>query len=581
LNRTDWERFADRLLDSVAGYATPGFAQFRLPGRTGRSGELSDGLEGFARTFMLAAFRIAGAGGDAPELIERYAAGLASGTDPASPYAWPEITDVKQQMVEAAAIAIALHESREWLWDALDERVQDRVLAWLGGFTGKKTPLNNWVLFRAVTEQFVLSAGGQASPAEIEADLDQIEEWYVGDGWYTDGPGQNFDYYIGWAMHLYPLLWTRIAGPAAAGRAAVYRARLRSFLEQYQFFFGADGAPVFQGRSLTYRFACVAPLWMGALFDATPLSPGQTRRLASEVLRHFASRGVPSDRGLLTLGWYDEFLPMTQPYSGPGSPYWASKGFLGLLLPPSHPVWTEPESPSAFVDRVVSMPAPGFLLHSTASDGIVRLLNHGSDHFPPGGDPHYARLAYSSRTGPGTVDNQLTVISPSGEVSVRTAISRLGPSASRYTSDPGVTVTTQVAVRGPWEIRAHLVQAPPGWTVREGGYAVASASPPDYSADGVRAAATRDDGLRSVLVGLHGWESAAVRPESGANAFGAHSATPVLLSKSGGVHVTLVGLTGAPLEVPVAAASVSGHEVSVQLDGEVIEFSLTTSPKTG
>jgi hypothetical protein len=580
VSRAEWESFADRLLESVVPYATPGFAQFRLPGRTSYSGELSDGLEGFARTFMLAAFRIAGADGDAPGLIERYAAGLSAGTDPASPYRWPEITDVKQQMVEAAAIAIALQESRPWLWDRLSPGVQDQVLAWLGGFTGKKTPRNNWVLFRAVTEQFVLSAGGHASPAEIEADLDQIEEWYVGDGWYTDGDTQTFDYYIGWAMHLYPLLWTRMAGPAAADRAAVYRARLRSFLEQYQYFFGADGAPVHQGRSLTYRFACVAPLWMGALFDATPLSPGQTRGLASGVLRHFASHGVPDSRGLLTLGWYDEFLPVTQPYSGPGSPYWASKGFLGLLLPPSHPVWTEPESPSAFGDRVVAMPAPGFLLHSTAADGIVRLLNHGSDHFPPGGDPYYSRLAYSSRTGPGAVDNQITVISPAGGVSVRTAIERLGVSASRYSSD-SVTVTTQVAVRGPWEIRAHLVEAPPDWTVREGGYAVASAAPPVAAVSGLQASAERSDGLRSVLVGLHGWESASTVSEQGFNAFGSQSATPILLSGSGGVHVTLVGLTGSPLEVPPASASVSGGLVRVELAGEVIEFSLTTSPNPG
>nr|WP_241564909.1 DUF2264 domain-containing protein [Nonomuraea polychroma] len=41
---------ADHLLASVAPYATDDFAQFRLPGRTSRSGQVSDGLEGFART---------------------------------------------------------------------------------------------------------------------------------------------------------------------------------------------------------------------------------------------------------------------------------------------------------------------------------------------------------------------------------------------------------------------------------------------------------------------------------------------------------------------------------------------------
>ncbi|XES01174.1 DUF2264 domain-containing protein [Streptomyces sp. S1D4-11] len=86
------------------------------------------------------------------------------------------------------------------------------------------------------------------------------------------------------------------------------------------------------------------PLWAGVLADATPLAPGLTRRLASGALKHFAEHGVPDEQGLLSLGWYRPFLPVTQRYSGPASPYWASKAFLGLLLPADHPVWTAPES---------------------------------------------------------------------------------------------------------------------------------------------------------------------------------------------------------------------------------------------
>ncbi|OAH09951.1 hypothetical protein STSP_67160 [Streptomyces jeddahensis] len=71
---------------------------------------------------------------------------------------------------------------------------------------------------------------------------------------------------------------------------ATHRARLREFLDVHQYFFGSDGAPVHQGRSLTYRFATTAPLWAGALAEATPLPPGRTRRLASGALKHFADR---------------------------------------------------------------------------------------------------------------------------------------------------------------------------------------------------------------------------------------------------------------------------------------------------
>lgn len=51
------------MLDALAPYATPGFAQYRLPGRASWSGVVSDGLEGYARSFLMAAFRIAGAQG--------------------------------------------------------------------------------------------------------------------------------------------------------------------------------------------------------------------------------------------------------------------------------------------------------------------------------------------------------------------------------------------------------------------------------------------------------------------------------------------------------------------------------------
>ena len=380
--RAHWEALADRQLQALVPYATPRFAQYRLPGRGSWSGVVSDGLEGFARSFLLAAFRIAGAAGDAdPALVERYALGLAAGTDRDSGEAWPELTDCSQQMVEAASIAVGLHETRPWLWDRLDTGVRERVVDWLSGFVGARTWDNNWRLFQVVAEQFLASVGAPHRQADIDGGLDRIEDWYRGDGWYSDGDGRNFDYYIGWALHLYPLLWARMAGPGHDdGRGAVYRERLARFLATYPHFFGADGAPVHQGRSLTYRFAATAPVWMGALADCSPLAPGLTRRLASGTARHFVERGVPDERGLLPLGWYGTHLPSTQAYSGPASPYWASKGFLGLLLPADHPVWTDRELPLPVEesDRYTALPRPGWLLHGTRHDGIVRLVEDGT-----------------------------------------------------------------------------------------------------------------------------------------------------------------------------------------------------------
>ncbi|MFI7008492.1 DUF2264 domain-containing protein [Streptomyces sp. NPDC050145] len=600
--RAHWEALADRQLDALLPYATPGFAQYRLPGRASWSGVVSDGLEGFARTFLLASFRIAGAGGqDEPgssvvsHLIERYTEGLTTGTERDGGEAWPELTDCSQQMVEAASIAIGLHETRPWIWDRLDPRVQERVVDWFSGFVGGRTWDNNWRLFQVVSEQFLASVGAPYSQSDIDGGLDRIEDWYVGDGWYTDGDGRNFDYYIGWALHLYPLLWARMAGPEAdGGRAKVYKERLSAFLGTYTQFFGADGAPVHQGRSLTYRFAATAPVWMGALTDCSPLAPGLTRRLASGTARHFVERGVPDERGLLPLGWYDTFLPSTQPYSGPASPYWASKGFLGLLLPADHPVWTEREVPLPVEEstQYTALPAPGWLLHGTPHDGIVRLINHGSDHNPPTGpatdDPHYAKLAYSTATAPEsaphawarTVDNHLALLAPDGTPSRRRRIHPLVCEGRRASSRheaqlPGheeeFPVESTSVLHGPWELRVHRVQAPAGIAVREGGHAVAGTDRP-HEERGPGWALTRTaDGLTSAVVALYGWdEEAGVAHEVEANAFGPRSATPYLRAQDrpGGasVHVSLVALTRDVVHPQALRASIT---TTVDEDGQV------------
>jgi hypothetical protein len=587
--RAHWEAVADHLLAAVVPFGVPGFAQYRLPGRPSSAGLTSDGLEGYARTFLLAAFRIAGAGGEPAALVERYADGLAGGTDPGHRYAWPAAADCSQQIVEAASVALALHETRPWLFDRLDPPVRERVVTWLAGFVGKRTWQSNWVLFPVVIQQFLASVDGPHEPEEIEAGLEKIEQWYVGDGWYTDGAGRSFDYYAGWAMHLYPLLWARMSGDRE--RNDVYRERLRAFLEQYQHMFARDGAPVHQGRSLCYRFACVAPLWLGELVDANPLSAGRTRRIASGVVRHFVEHGVPDERGLLGLGWYERFLPGTQAYSGPASPYWASKAFLGLLLPADHPVWTDREAaaPIDDGDRVVAMPGPGWLLHATRHDGLVRVVNHGSDrarHLPADGleDPHYTRFGYASHAAPETgedarvraVDGHLAVIAPDGTASRRRRIEPIAAhdrfAASAYEDGP-VRVETASVVRGPWELRVHRVTAPEGRVVRDGGYALAGTRPPTVQIGQCWTQVVRADGVASVILALHGFHDAAVARAVDANAFGACSATPYLTAPAhpGGtaVYVSLVVLTGDRVDPDAVHASVG---VAVDSDRVTIRF---------
>ncbi|GGX05047.1 DUF2264 domain-containing protein [Streptomyces lomondensis] len=483
--RAHWEAAADALLRAVEPHASEDRALYHLPGdRTSWSGRLSDGLEGYARTLLLAAFR------RDEKALERYADGLAAGVSGV----WPRIEDRGQPLVEAASVALALRLTRELLWDRLDDDVRQRTAAWLAdALTAEPWPCN-WELFPVTVGGFLAEIGHRpdASRAAIDRGLERIEQWYAGDGWYTDGDGRKYDYYNGWAMHLYPVLHAWLERDERL--LELYGGRLERHLADYARLFGGDGAPMRQGRSLTYRFATTAPLWLGALTGRTPLSPGETRRLASGALRYFLDRGAVDDRGLLSLGWHGPDASVLQGYSGPASPYWASKGFLGLLLPPDHEVWTalEEPGPAERADAVTPLGPPNWLLQSTRSDGVVRLHNHGSEDVRY--DPYYTRLAYSTVTAPAeSYDNSVIVGGDPG----RTGIEPLGVGegwvASRHAAGGGARVTSVVLARGAVEVRVHLVSgAEPGTQVRVTGWS---------EVEGVRAELLPAVGLGDDLTG--------------------------------------------------------------------------------
>ncbi|MFF8828359.1 DUF2264 domain-containing protein [Streptomyces sp. NPDC015131] len=575
--RAHWEAVADGLVRAAWRWATPGGALLDLPGRPSVSGVRSDGLEGYARTFLAAAFRVAGAGGEDPYgLLERYAEGLAAGTRTPGrddTESWPPVRDHHaggQPMVEAASVALGLRLTRPWLWDRLGEGTRDRAEEWLRGALRHTPAPNNWYLFPLTVAGFLRSVGrGDAeTDRAVERGLGLLEGWYRGGGWYADGDGRAFDHYNGWALHLYPVLHAHLSGDDAL--LGVYGPRLREHLEGFSLLFGGDGAPVYFGRSLTYRFAAGAAVGLGALTGHTPLAPGASRRLLSGCLRYFLDRGAVDARdGLLTPGWHGPHAATLQPYSGPASPYWASKAFVALLVPAGDPLWTAREEPGpaeAGGDRVRALPAPGLLVQTTAADGIARLHNHGSDHVHPaggdtaeGGDALYGRFAYSTRTGPTSAanpaDNHLSV-EVGGVASVRCRIRPLGagqgdgwgwaaswhrpvfPSGPAVV--PGLRVESVTVVRGRYELRVHrAVRLPPGARVRLTGWAAGPGEP-----------------LVSQLRGLYGWEApepGEVRAPQG-TAFTRWAVLPRLTARAPGggtaLLVALASLTGEPSPEP-------------------------------
>ncbi|WP_330277656.1 DUF2264 domain-containing protein [Lentzea sp. NBC_00516] len=528
-SREQWVDTADALLGSAWRYASPDQAFLDLPGRPSRSGVRSDGLEGYARTFLAAAFRTAH-GEDPHNWLERYAAGLAAGTAGE----WPAIFDVGQPMVESASVALSLRLTKPWLWDKLPEAVQDRAEAWLREALRHVPAANNWYFFPYTVASFLESAGRGDDETRRAQDraMELLEGWYVGDGWYSDGDGRAFDHYNGWALHLYPALDAHLNGRPVT-------THLREHLESFHLLFGADGAPLYFGRSLTYRFAAASAVALGAVTGETPLSPGHSRHLIGQTLQYFLDRGSLSD-GLLSLGWHGPHEAGLQVYSGPASPYWASKAFVCLLAGPEHPLWTaQEESPDE--DRTLALPGPGFLIQR--HNGVTRLHNHGSDHVRPfegeyatEDDPLYSRFAYSTASGPtvrhNVADNHISLV-VRGDRSVRRRIHPLG-AADNWAASwhrpvfdanqpmvPGLRIESVTAVWDDQELRIHrVIGAPPGTRAELTGWATDLPSP---------------------LVGVRGWTGEESRAAPQGTAFTATAKVPVLTADVEGT-VTLAAV---------------------------------------
>ncbi|MFP5370940.1 MAG: DUF2264 domain-containing protein, partial [Actinomycetes bacterium] len=398
----------------------------------------------------------------------------------------------------------------------LSPDVQERTVEYLASVVGDPDyPDNNWVWFRIVVETFLRSVGGPFSADDMAHNLAAHDRFRRPGGWFADGPERSFDHYAGWALHLYPVLWERMTGAAevasAAGddlttRSAADREHLARYLADALALVGSDGGPLIQGRRLPYRFAAAAPFWAGAFAGVG--RPGQVREAATRIVRHFAERDVPGPDGLLTLGWHGPWRPIAQRYSGPGSPYWASKGLLGLALPASHEVWTAAPEPLPVDagDVLAIAAAPGWAISATRDDGIVRVINHGTDHAAPGADvgdsPLYARLGYSTATSPlldaeawdSPLDQSVVLLDAEGLATHRTGFETgplVGPhppvepvetaavlsstaeahwveadptvpdhgSGRPGTSTPAGRITTVSLVRGAWEVRLVRVSA--------------------------------------------------------------------------------------------------------------------------
>jgi hypothetical protein len=263
--------------------------------------------------------------------------------------------DGDQALVDAAFLALGLLRAPNQLWSKLDNETQKNILNALKETRNLSPGYNNWLLFTAVVEAAILKFEGNADMVRIQYALHKLDEWYLGDGFYSDGPHFKLDYYNSFCIH--PML-LEILNVLIEKQEDLKAWRYKNFISEYDVFLqraqtyakvqenmiSPEGTYPAIGRSLTYRFGAFHLLSQIALYEKLPkeINPSQVREALKAVIkRQLSAPDTFDENGWLTIGFYGHQLNMAEKYISTGSLYLCTEVFLVLGLKQENPFWID------------------------------------------------------------------------------------------------------------------------------------------------------------------------------------------------------------------------------------------------
>jgi hypothetical protein len=458
-------------------------------------------------------------------------AAITAGTDPRHPDYWGPPSDYDQRIVEAAALGFGLALCTGELWEPLSGEQRARFTTWLRQAANCRAHDNNWLLFATVIGLGLAGVGEPLEPAVTKAAFERVDEFYRGDGWYTDGgPDRALDHYGPWALHFYSLINARL-DPSTPGRATTAVDRARAFAPQYLSWFASDGAGLAFGRSMTYRFAQAAFFGALAFADDDPgpaVDWGVLRGAWARHLRWWARQPIRSGDGTLPIGYAYPNLQISETYNSPASPYWAFKAFLPLALSESHPFWTHPEEPAPRATGTLTYPQAGMLVRHDRAGHVIALA--AAPGAPWSRHRHveakYAKFAYSTAFGFAVATAPIGLESAAIDSTLafsedgrywRTRLENVRWSVEHRVDDdpvitavwspwPDVEVETRLRFSGDWHIREHRVTTARPLLTAEGAFCVPlgeGAGPQQTDSTALAVAKDRASGIRDLTTGRH------------------------------------------------------------------------------
>ncbi len=404
----DFQNWMHKVLAPLKPLYSQGGARLHLGDSGVTYPQVSVELEAFSRPLWALVPFWMGGGRDI-QMENLYRRGLMNGTNPDSAEYWGGFTDYDQRFVEMAAIACGLIFTPETVWEPLPEQDRENLACWLYGINEHVIPDCNWQFFMILVNVALRARGCRYDGKRLEAGLQKIESYYLGDGWYRDGGSAQKDYYISFAMHYYGLLYSVAMQGEEPERCQRFRDRAELFAKDFIYWFDENGAAIPYGRSLAYRFG-QASFWSAYVFaglDGVPVDV--VKGIIARHLNWWDEQKIYDREGVLTIGYAYPNLIMAERYNAPGSPYWGMKILLCLALPDEHPFWHVKAAPLPKLQAVKPLKAADMLMHRHDGDvicypaGVCERYGHG--HVPE----KYSKFAYSTRFGFSVARSQIVL----------------------------------------------------------------------------------------------------------------------------------------------------------------------------
>ena len=275
-----------------------------------------------------------------------------------------------QALVDAAYVAESFIRAYDALWMPLDDVTKQRYLEEFQQLRRIEPPYTNWFLFSSTIESFLAKAFGLKAYDDyrVMTTIRKVEEWYIGDGWYADGPVFAFDYYTSYVFHAMYLETLQNMIDAKANTRLEYKKyydrelkRAQKFSIILERFISPEGTFPVIGRSTPYRMAAMQPLALMAWYQKLPkdISNGQVRAALTKVMhRMYDQQNNYNDAGFLTIGFCGSQPGTADWYTNNGSLYMTSLSLMPLGLPADHEFWTCPAEPWTQVKAWGGQPFP-------------------------------------------------------------------------------------------------------------------------------------------------------------------------------------------------------------------------------